>query len=161
MTDFVTTRLFDAPRDLVWPAFTEEQHLRHWWGPVGFALRILRFEPRLGGIFHYAMRAANGYEMFGRWVFRELTAPERLSFVFGFTDEAGHPVRHPMAPTWPLEMLGTATFATQGTSTLLTHRITPLDASDLERRSFEAGFASMEQGFGGTWNQLAAYLAKA
>lgn len=161
MTEFVLTRLFDAPRDLVWRAFTEIEHLRHWWGPAGLTLRVISFDPRPGGMFHYAMRTADGHEMFGRWVFRELQAPERLSFVVAFTDAQADPVRHPMSPTWPLEMLGTATFAAQDGKTLLTNVAVPVNATDLEQRTFEAGFEGMRQGFGGTWNQLAAYLAKA
>lgn len=161
MTEFVLTRLFDAPRDLVWRAFTEIEHLRQWWGPPGLTLRVVSFDPRPGGMFHYAMATPDGHEMFGRWVFRELSAPERLSFVVAFTDAQANPVRHPMSPTWPLEMLGTATFTEQDGKTLLTNVAVPVNASDIEQKTFEAGFEGMRQGFGGTWNQLAAYLAKA
>jgi uncharacterized protein YndB with AHSA1/START domain len=58
-------------------------------------------------------------------------------------------------------MLGTSTFADQDGKTLLTTRTVAFNATDAERATFEAGFESMKQGFTGTWDQLAAYLAKA
>ena len=74
---------------------------------------------RPGGIFLYGMQAPNGSEMWGKWVFREIVEPERLVFVSSFSDKNAGLTRHPMAPTWPIEMLGTATFIDQGGKTLL------------------------------------------
>jgi uncharacterized protein YndB with AHSA1/START domain len=50
--EFVITRTFDAPRDLVWRAFTEAEHLKHWWGPKGFKMLSCKLDLRPGGIFH-------------------------------------------------------------------------------------------------------------
>jgi uncharacterized protein YndB with AHSA1/START domain len=157
--EFVIERLFDAPRERVFEAFTQERHLKHWWGPKGLTMVATKLDLRVGGTFHYEMKAPDGQPMRGRWLFREIVAPERLSFVFGFADEQGNPARHPMAPTWPLEMLGTVTFTARGRRTLLVNRVSAINPSDVERQTFEAGFDSMNQGFNGTWDQLAAYLS--
>ncbi len=157
--EFVIERVFNAPRDLVWKVFTERDHLMNWWGPKGFKMLAGNLDLKPGGTFHYGMQAPDGSEMWGKWVFREIVKPERLVFVSSFSDKDGGLTRHPMAPTWPIEMLGTATFIDQGGKTLLVNRVVALNASDEERRTFEGGFASMTQGYGGTWDQLAAYLA--
>jgi uncharacterized protein YndB with AHSA1/START domain len=157
--EFVISRIFDAPRELVWKAFTEVEHLKHWWGPKGFKMLSCRLDLRPGGVFHYGMRAPSGAEMWGKWVFREIVKPERLTIVISFSDKDGGQTRHPFAPGWPVEMLGTSTFAEQEGKTLLTTRTVAFNATDDERKTFEAGFDGMEAGFTGTWDQLAAYLA--
>lgn len=157
--EFVIERLFDAPRDLVWKVFTERDHLMNWWGPKGFKVIAGNLDLKPGGSFHYGMQAPDGSEMWGKWVFREIVKPERLVFISSFSNKDGGLTRHPMAPTWPIEMLGAATFVDQGGKTLLVNRVVALNGSDEERATFEGGFDSMKQGYGGTWDQLAAYLA--
>lgn len=158
--EFVISRVFDAPRARVWQAFTEVERLTQWWGPKGFKMSTANLDLRPGGVFHYRMQAPNGGEMWGRWVFREIAAPDRLTFINSFSDKDGGLTRHPMAPGWPLEMLGTTTFVDQGGKTMLTTRMVAINAPEAERKIFEDGFDSMKQGFGGTWDQLADYLAK-
>ena len=116
---------------------------------------------RPGGRYHYAMRTPDGQTMWGKFVYREITPKSRIVFVNSFSDEAGGTTRHPMAPTWPLEMLSIFTFEEQDGKTKFTVHWSPLDASEEERATFAAGHASMNQGWSGTLDQLAAYLAKA
>lgn len=157
--EFVIERVFDAPRDLVWKVFTEREHLMRWWGPKGFKMIVGNLDLTPGGIFLYGMEAPDGSEMWGKWVFREIVKPERLVFVSSFSDKDAGLTRHPMAPTWPVEMLGSATFIAEGNKTRLVNRVVALNASGEERATFEGHFDSMTQGWGGTWDQLAAYLA--
>lgn len=159
-SEFVITRMFDAPRDLVWQAHAEAGRLAQWWGPIGFSLHVATLDFKPGGVFHYAMRAATGFEMWGRFSYREIVAPERIVFVNSFADQQGNAVRAPFNPNWPLEVANMLTLTEQGGKTTLSLRGTPLNATDTERAVFEAGFESMRQGFGGTYDQLAAYLAK-
>ncbi len=158
--EFVIERVFDAPRELVWKAFTEADRLKHWWGPKGFKMLSCKLDLRLGGVFHYGMQAPDGSVMWGRWVFREIVAPERLTIVISFSDQNGGVTAHPFAPIWPKEMLGTSTFTAQGGKTLLTTRTAAFNATDEERKAFEAGFGGMKQGFTGTFDQLDVYLAR-
>ena len=76
--------------------------------------------------------------------------------------EQGGLTRHPMAPTWPLELLSVFTFEEQpGGKTKFTIRWSPHNATEEERKTFDAGHAGMNQGWGGSLEQLEAYLAKA
>jgi uncharacterized protein YndB with AHSA1/START domain len=159
--EFVVTRTFDAPRDLVWKAWTDAGHLVRWFGPKGFTTSAARFELRPGGTFHYRMQSPDGREMWGKWVFREIAAPGRLVYVSSFSDEAGNTARAPFSDTWPLEVLSTVTFDERDGKTTITLRGVPLDAIDAERKTFEDMFGSMRQGWAGTLDQLAAHLAAA
>ena len=157
--EFSISRVFDAPRDLVWKAVTESDRLTHWWGPKGFTMLMCKVDLRPGGIFHYCMRAPNGQEMWGKWVYREIVAPERLVTVVSFTDEAGNPLRHPMSATWPLEVLNTMTLSEHDGKTTMTISGYPINATEEEYKTYDAGRGSMKQGFTGTLDQLDAYLA--
>lgn len=159
---FVISRVFDAPRDRVWKSWTEAERLKQWWGPKGFVVTHCKIDLRPGGIMHYCLRMPDGGEMWGRFVYREIVKPERLVWVNSFSDKDGGVTVHPMSPTWPREMLSTATFEEQGGKTKLTVQWIPLDTStDLERKTFEDGRESMKMGWTGTMDQFAEYLAKA
>jgi uncharacterized protein YndB with AHSA1/START domain len=157
---FVISRTFDAPRALVWKAWTERDRLMQWFGPKGFMMFAAKNDLRPGGVFHYALRGPDGSEVWGKWVYREVVPPERLVFVSGFSDPEGTLTRHPMAPTWPLEMLSKVTFTEDGGKTTVTVEWRPLGATDEERKTFASSHASMRQGWGGTFDQFADYLAK-
>ncbi len=157
--ELVITRVFNAPRELVWKAFTEPERLEHWWGPKGFTTRVHKLDLRPGGVFLYSQRMPDGRDMFGKWVYREIVAPERMVIVTSFTDEKGNPVRHPLSPTWPLEMLSSSTFMEQQGRTTVTIRTKPINANESERKTFYDGKESMEQGFAGTFDRLDEYLA--
>ena len=101
---FVISRVFNAPRERVWQAWTEVERLKQWFSPKGFTVIAAKMDFRPGGFYHYGMRTPNGQEMWGKWVFREIVAPERIVLVNSFSDAAGNLTRHPMAPTWPREM---------------------------------------------------------
>jgi uncharacterized protein YndB with AHSA1/START domain len=159
--ELVITRTFDAPRELVFKAWTESEHLKHWWGPKGFTFGVSKLDLRPGGVFHYSMRSPDGHEMWGKFVYREIVAPEKIVFVNSFSDEEGNTVRAPFSPTWPLEVLNTLTLSENEGKTTLTLRGGPINATEEERKTYEAGFESMKQGFGGTFDQLADYLARA
>jgi uncharacterized protein YndB with AHSA1/START domain len=158
--DFVITRTFDAPRDLVFQAFAEAERLAQWWGPKGCTIEVSRLEFRPGGIFHYRMGMPDGNEMWGRFIYREIVAPERIVWVNSFSDPQGGVTRAPFLATFPLEILNRMTLEEENGKTTLTLRGGPIDPTDAEREVFEGMFDSMRQGFGGTWDQLAAYLAK-
>lgn len=157
--DFVLTRVFDAPREKVWRAWTEREQLMQWFGPKGFTMPVAKLDFRPGGVFHYALHAPDGSEMWGKWVFKEIFAPQKLVMVTSFSDPQGGVTRHSMAPTWPLETLSTTTLAEVNGKTLLKIHWSPLNASELEIKTFMEGHSSMQQGWGGTLEQLTVYLA--
>src|SRR5262249_7562621 len=121
-----------------------------------------KMDLRPGGTYLYGMKGPDGSPMWGKFVFREIVAPERLVVITSFSDEAGGITRHPMAPNWPLEMLSTFTFEEQSsTKTKLTIRWSPYKATDEERKTFDSAHDGMRQGWGGTLDRLTEYLAKA
>lgn len=160
--EFVISRVLDAPRDLVWKCFTDPEHMKQWWGPKGAKILASKMDLRVSGTYHYGMQTPDGKSMWGKFVYREITPPGRIVLINSFSDEAGGVTRHPMAPNWPLQMLSTFTFEEQPVGkTKFTVRWTPFEATEEERKTFDAGHASMTQGWSGTLEQLEAYLAKA
>jgi uncharacterized protein YndB with AHSA1/START domain len=158
--EFVITRSFEAPRALVFQALSEPGHLRHWWGPKGFTWVSGTLDLRPGGLFHYCMRSPDGHDSWGKWVLHEIVPPERIVFVNSFADEFGNTVRAPFNPRWPLEILNILTLTEQEGVTTLTLHGGPLNATDLERKTFDEWQQSLQQGFAGTWDQLDTYLRK-
>jgi uncharacterized protein YndB with AHSA1/START domain len=159
--EFFMSRVFDTPRDLVWKAFTDVEHMKQWWGPKGFTVVKAQMDLRPGGTYHYAMKSPDGATMWGKFVFREIVPPEKIVFINSFSDENGGTTRHPLHITWPLEMLSTFTFEDLGGKTHFSLRWSPYNATAEERKTFDEGHQSMTQGWTGTMDQLAAYLAKA
>ena len=157
--EFTITRVVDAPRDRVWQAWTRPEHLKHWWGPKGFTVHTCRVDLRPGGLFHYGMRGPDGNDMWGRFTYREIVAPEKLVFIVSFSDPQGGLTRAPFAEDWPMETLSTVTFEAQGGKTKVTVRWVPHNATDAQRETFDDGMQSMNQGWTGTFDQLATYLS--
>ena len=155
---FVLERVFDAPRERVWAAWTEVERLKQWFSPKAFTVLAAKMDLRPGGSYHYGMRMPDGKEMWGKWIFREIKAPERLVLVNSFSDAAGGITRHPMSPTWPREMLSTTTFTEKAGKTTLRLEWLPINATPEEIATFEAGRAGMTQGWAGTMEQLVNYL---
>ena len=105
------TRVFDAPRALVFKAWTDPRHLAQWWGPEGFTNPVCKFDAHVGGALRIHMRGPDGavYPMKG--VIREIVAPERLVFSSVAVDAAGKHL---------LEGLTTVTFVEQNGRTKMT-----------------------------------------
>lgn len=156
----VLTRSLDAPRELVFKAWTEPEHLAKWWGPAGMEVRVLRFDLRPGGIFHYSMRPKDGAEMYGRMAYRDIAAPERIIWVNSFADAEGNVTMPPYfaAGQFPLEIYNVLTLTEQAGKTTLTLRGRPINASKSQEEFYQSMFPSMEKGFGGTFDQLTEYL---
>lgn len=157
---FVFARELSAPRPLVFKAWTEPDQLARWWGPKGMKLEVLAADIRVGGRFHYAMIAPGGETMWGLMVFRELEPTQRIVWVNSFADKAGKIARAPFSPLIPLEMHNTVLLEDRGPKTLLTLRSGPINATKEERAFFEGMFKGMEAGFGGSFEQLEAWLTK-
>jgi uncharacterized protein YndB with AHSA1/START domain len=161
---FSISRVFEAPRALVWKAWSEAERLAQWWGPKGMAVTVHTLEFRPGGVFHYALHGPDGRPaMWGRFVYREIAAPERIVFVSSFSDEKGGIARAPfpkIGETWPLQVLNRLLLTEENGRTTVSLTGGPIDATEAERRTYEGMFDSMRHGFGGTFDQLAEHLAR-
>jgi uncharacterized protein YndB with AHSA1/START domain len=158
--EFVISRTFDAPRNLVWTAWTQREALTQWFGPKGFTMSRATLDFRVGGVFHYCLVAPDGMEMWGKMTYREIVPTQRLVWVNAFSDEKGGLGRHPLAPEWPQQMLTVATFDERDGRTTVTIRWSPIDATPGEQNVFDTNHDSMRMGWTGTFEQLEQYLAK-
>jgi len=138
----VIERSFDAPRALVFKAWSEPEHLVRWWGPAGYTLPSCELDCRPGGVFRCVMRSPEGNETRLQCEFREVSAPERLVFTWAWLDEDG---------TLKHETLVTLNFEEQGEKTKLT----------LHQEVFESVSARdmHEGGWTGCLDSLGDYLA--
>ncbi len=154
--EIVITRVFDAPRHLVFKAWTEPERLVRWWGPSGFTTPSCTVDLRPGGVFHYCMRSPEGRDVWGRGVYREIIAPERIVYTDSFADAEGNPVppaHYGMSPRHPAEMLVTVTFTEhEGKTTVTLQHAVP---ESVPERS------GMQQGWTEMLDRLAEELAKA
>jgi len=153
----VITRAFDAPRELVWKAWTEPDRFKRWWGPKGFTTPFCKVDLRPGGVFHYCMRSPEGRDFWGKGVYREIVPLERIVCTDSFADEEGNLVPatyYGMSADFPLEMLVTVTFEEIEGKTKLTlqHALGSVPASERDL---------CQQGWNESLDKLAEYLAKA
>lgn len=88
----VIERVFDAPRQLVFDAWTQSEHMAKWWGPRGFKSTVLRNELRPGGAYRIHMLGPDG-DHWNQGVYREVVPPERLVMVGSWADAQGNPTR--------------------------------------------------------------------
>lgn len=158
---FIISREFAAPRDLVWMVWTEREHFARWFGPKGVTISIAQFDLRAGGMCHYSMTTPDGKKLWGKAVYREIVPPTKLVWINSFSDEHAGITRHPLTKDlWPLQLLTVVTFAENAGKTTVTVTWLPIDADVEERRVFDKNHASMKGGWGGTFDQLDAYLAQ-
>jgi len=138
--EIVTTRVFDAPRELVFRAFSDPDHLARWWGPKGFTNTFHEFDMRPGGFWRFVMHSPDGIDYKNESVFVEVVKPERIVF------------RH-LKPIHVFQM--TVIFAEQGGKTNLTWRMLLESVAECDRvKAFAV--AANEQNF----DRLEAHLAK-
>jgi uncharacterized protein YndB with AHSA1/START domain len=130
--ELVITRVFDAPRDLVFKAWTDARHAKSWWGPRDYPATHLEMDVRPGGVWRGRLRSTNdGKELGLGGVFREVVAPERVVFTFAWEEEGER----------GLETLVTVTFAEQDGKTRMTFRQTPFQSIE-ERDGHRGGWSS-------------------
>lgn len=127
-TNLTITREFDAPRDLVWQAWTEKDHITQWFGPEGFSTRVDKHELKSGGRFDYVMIGPDGKEYPGTSVFKEISPQDRIVA----TDEFGDDFKAENADL-PAGMIVTTTFEDVGSKTKVTISIEHASADDKKK----------------------------
>ena len=131
--EITITRLFNAPRELVWKVWTDPYHLQRWWGPHGFVNTDCAIQLQVGGVMHLNMHAPDGKVYPCQGTFREIIAPERLVYDGDPTAE------HACGAGLPPNATVTITFAERGDQTLLTLH-TRFAAAERLQAAAEAGF---------------------
>jgi uncharacterized protein YndB with AHSA1/START domain len=159
-TQIKITHTFNAPRELVFKAFTESEHLKNWWGPKGWTFEVSKSDFRPGGVFHYSQIPADGNVMWVKFVYSEIIAPEKIVYSSFFSDEEGDNVRAPFDANWPMETLNTITFIEDEGKTTLTMIVVPVSPTEEENKTFEDSKEMVLEGHTGTLEQLEEYLTK-
>jgi uncharacterized protein YndB with AHSA1/START domain len=139
----ILTRVFDAPRALVFKVWSDPQHLAKWWGPRGFTVLSCKADVRPGGAYRFHTRSPQGTEHWLAGIYREIVEPERLDFTYAWLHPDGTP-KH--------EMLVELSFREKGEKTELTLRQSNFEsvtARDLHR-----------EGWTSTLDVLGEYLAE-
>ena len=157
--ELIIVREINAPKALVFDAFTQAEHLKQWWGPAGFQLEVLHLDVQVGGKFHYGMKSAEGHEMFGVFNYKEISAPDKIVFTSGFADKEGNLIRAPFSQDFPIEVLNIWSFEEKNGKTTLTLKGNPFNATENELNFFTNMHAGMNEGFNKTFDQLDAYFA--
>ncbi|AHV99595.1 SRPBCC domain-containing protein [Paenibacillus sp. 7124] len=153
--ELVLERVFDAPRELVFKAFSEAEHLKHWWGPRGWTLPVCNIDFRPGGVWHYCMKCVDekqgdfyGMESWGKAVYEEIVEPESIVYTDYFSDAEGN-VTDGM-PSSQITMI----FVEQEGKTKVISR-GRFESAEALKTVMEMG---MEQGITETWDRLEEYL---
>jgi uncharacterized protein YndB with AHSA1/START domain len=89
LENLVITRIFDAPRELVWKAWTDPKYVMQWWGPKGFTSPSCEIDLRVGGRYLLCMRAPDGQEFWSGGEYTEIIAPEKIVAVLFYADKNG------------------------------------------------------------------------
>jgi uncharacterized protein YndB with AHSA1/START domain len=145
-------RVFNAPRELVFKAWTEPKHIEQWFGPKGFTTRVDKLDFRPLGHWRYVMIAPDGTEYPSEGVFREIVPPERIVT----SDEFGEGIEQVVEADLPQGMVVTVLFEDLGDQTKLTIQIMHESASD-RRKHEEMGVVA---GWNSTLDGLDEHLAK-
>jgi uncharacterized protein YndB with AHSA1/START domain len=122
-TELTITRIFDAPRERVWKAWTDPEWAKRWWGPEHFTSPVCRIDLRVGGAYLFCMRSPEGQDFWSTGVYSKIVPLERLVCTDSFADEKGNVVPasyYGMESDLPLELQVTVTFEDQGGKTTMT-----------------------------------------
>jgi uncharacterized protein YndB with AHSA1/START domain len=153
--ELVITRVFDAPREAVWKAWTEPERVKHWWGPKSFTAPSVKIDLRVGSKYLSCMRSPEGKDFWSTGTFREIVPLKRLAMTDSFADEKGNIVSaayYGMSPDFPMELLITVTFEDYAGKTrmILKHSgVKGMPNSD---------YNGMQQGWNESFDKLDDYL---
>lgn len=135
--ELVLTRVFNAPRSVVFRAWTDPEQLVQWWAPEGFSVAFLEMDVRPGGAWRKCMRSPDGKDYWRRGIYLEVVEPERLVLTYISDDPFSDPDH---------KTIVTVTFADQGAKTLMTFRHAGFE-SEAPRNSHQFGWTSCMKRF--------------
>jgi uncharacterized protein YndB with AHSA1/START domain len=153
--EIIIERVFDAPRELMFSVYSEAEHLKKWWGPRGWDLTVCNVDFRPGGVWHYCMKCMDenqkdyyGFEAWGKAVYQEIEAPERIAYIDYFSDAEGNE-----AEGMPAAQVTMVFEEYEGKTKLISRSLYASD--EAIKTVIEMG---MEQGITETFDRLSEYL---
>jgi uncharacterized protein YndB with AHSA1/START domain len=147
-------RIFNAPRELVFKAFAEEEHLKRWFGPKGWPLVFSNLDFREGGVWHFCMKCTDesqqyyGMESWGKAVYQEIVEPERIVYTDAFSDAEGNIIED-----MPQTLITLTFLEYEGQTKLISHAQYATD--EALKTVLDMG---MLEGMSSTWDNLEDYL---
>jgi uncharacterized protein YndB with AHSA1/START domain len=134
--DLVITRIFDAPRERVWKAWSEPEQMMKWWGPKHFTAPVCKMDFRVGGKYLFCMRDLNGKDYWSTGIYKEIVPNEKIVWTDSFADENGNVVpgsHYSMGDDFPREMTVTVSFEDENGKTKMTLRHTGMPAGEMSK----------------------------
>lgn len=117
--ELTVSRIFDASRELIFQAWTDPEHLPHWWGPKGFTITVQEIDVQPGGVWRYIMHGPDGVDYDNKIIYHEVVRPERLVYSHGDGEEEHFRV--------------TVTFAEQDSKTEITMKMLFVSIEELNK----------------------------
>ncbi|MBL7712302.1 MAG: SRPBCC domain-containing protein [Chitinophagaceae bacterium] len=149
---------FNAPRTLVFRAFSDAAMLARWWGPAGFTMKVQYLDFRPGGHCLFQMENADT-TMWARFVYGQIREPELIELTLSFSDENGGICKAPFFEAWPLEMMNVFRFSEEQGKTRVENHCYPVHASEAERAAFREQQRSVQDGLAAAMRVLEGLLA--
>ncbi len=146
LPEYIQDRTFDAPRPLVWRAWTEPDLLARWYGP-GIETVIHEFDLRPGGVWRNEMKWGEKSDL-SRMTFTEVVPEEKIVWHHSSTDADWNVISNPMMEGWPRILLTTVTFKDRGETTDVRLTMVPHEATEAEIACFAAAMENMKSGWG-------------
>ncbi len=159
ITDFVLERVFAAPLETVWRAWTDPELFARWYKPnPSCQTAVLQHDLRPGGVMRYEMRFEGMPPHLERWEFESIDPPRRLQWRQMLTDADGKIVGNPQMPDWPRVMLTTIDLESHPDGALQRLTWRPFEATEAEVTCFQNASAHLDKGWVGGFNNLGTLL---
>lgn len=144
--DLLITRIFDAPRELVFQAWTDEKFLQRWYAPNGCTLEFYQLDVRPGGVFHHCIHNPDYGPCIVSGVYREVTPPSRLVLTMFLADRDGNAIERDVKhPNWPKETTLTVSFEDLGGRTKVTLEQTVSEALAKETGAYPSWLQMLDR----------------
>jgi len=155
--EYVLDRVFNAPRELVWKAWTDPELVAQWYGP-NIETIIHGYDLKVGGAWLNEMKMGDKSDL-SKMVFQEIVTEEKLVWLHSSVDENWDVAANQMMPDWPRTLLTTVTFTDEGGGTKVRLSQVPVDAAENEIAFFAKMMANMDGGWGGGYKIIDTLLA--
>ena len=146
LPEYKLDRIFDAPRNMVWRAWTDPDLLQRWYGP-NIETIIHEFDLKPGGAWLNEMKWGDNSD-FSKMIFQEVTQPEKLVWHHCSADSDWNIISSPMMADWPRMLLTTVLFEDMGDKTNVRLSQVPMEATDAEIACFATMMGGMDKGWG-------------
>lgn len=146
LPEYTLDRKFDAPRDMVWRAWTDPELLSRWYGP-GIDTIIHEFDLRPGGVWLNEMKWGEISD-YSKMLFQEIEVGQKMVWHHCSADQDWNVVPNARMPDWPQKLLTTVTFADAGSKTTVRLTQVPIDVTDAEAACFATMMEGMSKGWG-------------